>query len=90
MRKVRSKSIRVGQTLWYPQYVPHWEGRSYTIRMVRVLSDRSPVPELGVIEDGFPRRYILDRMSIGGGPIYVAYSRRRVLSWINKQGGKLV
>lgn len=85
-RKPTIKSLRVGQTLWYPAYVPNYRGHSYAVRKVAVLSDRAPMPEPYVIADGFPRHYVRERMAVGGGPEFVSYSRRKVLSWIKARG----
>jgi hypothetical protein len=84
-RKPTIKSLRAGQTIWYPHYV--FAPARYEVRKVAVLSDKAPMPDPGLIADGFPRGYVRERMSVGGGPEFVSYSRRKVASWIKARGG---
>lgn len=74
------KSLRAGQTIWYPHYA-FAPGR-YEARRVAVLSDKAPMPEPYLIADGFPRHHIRGTLQAGLQPMYLSYSRRKVMSWI--------
>jgi hypothetical protein len=58
----------------------------YELRKVAILSDRAKLAEPYIIVDGHPRWYIRERLTIGGGPEFVSYSRRKVLAWIKARG----
>jgi len=76
------KSLRTGQTIWYPHYV--FAPARYEVRGVVVLSDKAPMPEPYLIADGFPRHYIRRTLEAGLHPAYLSYSRRKVLAWIKR------
>lgn len=74
------KSLRTGQTIWYPHYA--FAPARYEARRVVVLSDKAPMPAPYLIADGFPRHHIRGTLAAGLHPVYLSYSRRKVMSWI--------
>lgn len=80
-----AKSLRAGQTIYYPAYVPARNSMVYALRSVVVLSDKASLPELGLIAEGFPRHHIRGSIKAGLAPRFMSYSRRKVLAWIKAQ-----
>ncbi|MNV00617.1 hypothetical protein D3C71_907870 [compost metagenome] len=83
--KPTTKSLRAGQTVWYPHYA--FASAQYEVRSMVVLSDKAPLPEPHLIADGFPRYHIRGALECGLHPAYLSYSRRKVMSWIKSRGG---
>jgi hypothetical protein len=88
MRKPNTENLRAGQTLWYPSVCIGAHGIHYQPRAIQVLSDRAEVTPAYIVADGQPRWFVRDRMQVGGGPLFVSYSRRRVAAWIKLHGGR--
>ena len=83
-RKPTIKGLRVGQTIWYPHYA--FAPARYEARSVVVLSDKAPMPAPYLIAEGFPRHHIRGTLEAGLAPVFMSYSRRKVLSWIKARG----
>lgn len=85
-RKPTIKTLRAGQTIWYPHRSFASPTAQYEARKVAVQPDSVALPPTYVVGDGFPRWYIRERLAVGGGPEFVSYSRRKVLAWIKARG----
>jgi hypothetical protein len=83
-RKPTIKSLRAGQTIWYPHYV--FAPARYEVRKVAVLSDKAPMPAPNLIAEGFPRHHIRGTLDAGLAPAFLSYSRCKVAAWIKARG----
>lgn len=90
MKKLISKNLKAGQTIFYPQWnraaMMRGEPGFYEVKIMRVLSDKAAEIPAWIIADAQPRRYLRKCLDDGCCPEFQSFSRRKVASWIRTRG----
>lgn len=76
MRKPTIKSLRAGQTIFWPSFDFRRAGCDFRVCYIVVGSDKLPDPEPNVKHLVLPRRVVADSIRRGTCPPYMSYSRR--------------